>query len=207
MLPVDERLSRTTAILLAGGASSRMGRNKALLDRDGRPLWEHVRTVIAAAGVRQVLLSGVVPDLPPGEQSTPDVVPGLGPLAGIASVVGAHGDTLSRDWLLVVPVDLPLLEPAVLEHLCVAGFGVPGAHYAGHALPALFANTLAFRQALAAALRADVARDRSATTLHRAIGAREVPLPRALERMLTNTNTPAEWADALTRRPDDTRPT
>lgn len=194
MANLDELMQRTTAILLAGGESSRMGSNKALLDFRGRPLWRHLRDVLQATGCRQVLVSGQLPGLQEGEDTVPDVVKGLGPLAGVASVIGAQGDALSKDWLLVVPVDLPLLTAESLRWLCVQGFDANGAHYAGHALPALLRNTIHFRQVLGTMLRAQQARERSVTALHAAIGSRELPLPADFAATLTNTNTPDEWA-------------
>ncbi|MFP5382978.1 MAG: molybdenum cofactor guanylyltransferase [Gammaproteobacteria bacterium] len=196
MSDVNELMQRVTAILLTGGASSRMGTDKAMLDWHGRPLWRYVQDVLARAGCRQVLVSGTPADLIDGESATPDVTPGLGPLAGIASVIGAQGDALSKDWLLVVPVDLPQLSPEVLRWLCVQGFDAPGAHYAGHALPGLFRNTIGFRQALGTALRAAEGRERSATALHAAVGSQAIALPPALAPALTNTNTPHEWVAA-----------
>ena len=196
MANTDELMQRTTAILLAGGESTRMGRNKALLDLRGRPLWRHVQAILAATGCRQVLISGILPGLRDGEQATADVTPGLGPLAGIASVIGAQGDALSKDWLLVVPVDLPLLTPEALRWLCVQGFDADSAHYAGHALPALFRNTIRFRQTLGTLLRAPEGRRRSVTALHGALSAREIALPADFAAALTNTNTPQEWAAA-----------
>jgi molybdopterin-guanine dinucleotide biosynthesis protein A len=195
---LDELMQRTTAILLAGGESSRMGSNKALLDFHGQPLWRHLHALLVQTGCRQVLVSGTLPGLREGEDATPDVQPGLGPLAGIASVIGAHGDTLSRDWLLVVPVELPLLTPDALRWLCVQGFDANGAHYAGHALPALLRNTLSFRQQLGTLLRAEHARERSATALHAVLASREIPLPADFVSALTNTNTPQEWAAVTT---------
>lgn len=194
MSNIDELMQRTTAILLAGGESSRMGRNKALLDFRGQPLWRHMRDVLQKTGCKKVLVSGTLPDLRDGEEATADIVPGLGPLAGIASVIGAQGDALSKDWLLVVPVDLPLLTPEALRWLCVQGFDANSAHYADHALPALFRNTIAFRQLLGTTLRATKASERSITALHAALGAREIALPADFATALTNTNTPQDWA-------------
>lgn len=194
MANTDQLMQKVTAILLTGGSSTRMGRDKAQLDLRGQPLWRHVRAVLQAAGCRQVLVSGTPTDLCAGEEATADVIPGLGPLAGIASVIGAQGDTLSRDWLLVVPVDLPLLTPEALRWLCVQGFDDNGAHYEGHAMPALLRNSIVFRQMLGTMLRATAPRDRSLRALHAALGSRAVPLPPALADALTNTNTPAEWA-------------
>lgn len=194
MSNIEDLMQRTTAILLAGGASSRMGKNKALLDWQGQPLWRHMRDVLVRSGVRQVLVSGTLTGLRDGEESVPDVVSGLGPLAGIASVIGAQGDGLSKDFLLVVPVDLPLMTPEALRWLCVHGFHAPSAHFTGHALPGLFRNTVAFRQTLGTMLRAGTARERSITALHATLGAQEVGIPEGLASALTNTNTQEEWA-------------
>ena len=59
--------------ILAGGKSSRMGRDKALLDWHGRPLVAHMVQVLETATdeVRVV-----------GRDPLPDRVPGRGPLSG-----------------------------------------------------------------------------------------------------------------------------
>ncbi|MFZ5699205.1 MAG: molybdenum cofactor guanylyltransferase [Pseudomonadota bacterium] len=199
MNDADERMRRISAIVLAGGESLRMGSNKALLDYRGQPLWRHLHDVLTQAGCGQVLISGTLPDLRAGEETIPDITPGLGPLAGIAAVIASQKEALSARWILVVPVDLPLLTPAAVRQLCLQGAGEPGfpansAHYANHALPALFRNTAAFRRALTTLLGATCARARSVTALHTLLGAQVLPLPEELAPALTNTNTPEDWA-------------
>src|SRR4051794_37322903 len=75
-----------TAVLLAGGKSSRMGRDKALLAVEGRPLWMRQVEVLRATSPTQLLISG-----PPdgawkdtGIVAVADETPGQGPLSGIA---------------------------------------------------------------------------------------------------------------------------
>lgn len=46
-------------VVLAGGRSSRMGSDKALLNWQGRPLIEHMRALRLSAGAGQVLFSGI----------------------------------------------------------------------------------------------------------------------------------------------------
>ena len=46
-----------SAVVLAGGRSSRMGREKALLEVGGGPLWRRQRDVLRAAGAAEVFLS------------------------------------------------------------------------------------------------------------------------------------------------------
>lgn len=188
-------MPETIAILLAGGESRRMGQPKALLDLHGRPLWQHLRDVLLAAGCAQVLVSGNFPaDIP---AAVADAAPGLGPLGGIATLV-APLETGST--LLVVPVDLPLLDAATLRTLLNAQPGAAALHYATHALPARFRLDDAFRAALAACLADENPRRRSVQALAAALGAGELPLDAAAARALTNANTPEEWQRALDGR-------
>ena len=78
-----------SAIILAGGQSRRMGRDKRFLDIEGLPLVEHVYRQLEA-GFSEVLLSvageGHVPGLPPARQIA-DRYPDTGPMGGVASVL------------------------------------------------------------------------------------------------------------------------
>ena len=90
--------------VLAGGRSSRMGRDKAGLFYKGRPLLDHMTALLSTvcAEVHTV-----------GRGRLLDRTPGKGPLGGIATALEASG----RDRILIVAVDLPLLTPAFLEFL------------------------------------------------------------------------------------------
>ncbi len=96
------------AFVLAGGRSSRMGRDKAQLPYGGSTLLEHMLAMLRLAG-----FNPGVAGLPPGIQcsapSVPDAFPGDGPLAGIEAAL--HSVSGSQPALFV-SVDLPLL-PAV----------------------------------------------------------------------------------------------
>jgi molybdopterin-guanine dinucleotide biosynthesis protein A len=116
-----KRYSQVAGFILAGGASSRMGRDKGLLDFGGVPLILHTARLLEPI-VAQVTIVGspskyaklglraIADDA--RAQDGPDR-PGRGPLAGIAAALTA---THSR-WNLIVACDLPYLSAKWLDWL------------------------------------------------------------------------------------------
>jgi molybdenum cofactor guanylyltransferase len=96
--------------VLAGGASSRMGRDKALLEIGGRPLIALALEKLRALGL-QPRIAGSRPDLAAFAPVVPDNFPGSGPLAGIVAALAAS----DADPNLFLPVDLPNLPVAFLS--------------------------------------------------------------------------------------------
>lgn len=76
------------ALILAGGASTRMGQDKAWLDLDGRTLLEHVVEIVAAR-CRPIVVCArpgqVLPSLAIEHERVDDPLPGQGPLVGIVA--------------------------------------------------------------------------------------------------------------------------
>lgn len=75
--------------VLAGGASSRMGRDKALVDFKGRPLVEVALVALERAGAAEVAVIGGSEDAlaPLGHEIVPDLHPGEGPLGAIITAL------------------------------------------------------------------------------------------------------------------------
>lgn len=102
-----------TGVLLAGGKSTRMGQDKALLEIDGKPLLlhgverlrPHVREVLVIGDPRKY--GRIWPEV------VPDEIPGMGPLGGIVTAMNAA----RFDRLLVMAVDVPGVNAALLERL------------------------------------------------------------------------------------------
>ena len=99
--------------ILAGGESSRMGRDKALIEFAGTPLIMHIAAVVEP-------LTGLPTVVGPPERYESlnlrviaDDAPGIGPLGGIAT---ALRDT-STEWNLVLGCDLPFLTSEWLGYL------------------------------------------------------------------------------------------
>ncbi len=109
-------------LVLAGGRSSRMGRDKAsLLHPDGRPLGVRAFGLLCLAGCESVALSlRSGQELPDGfsASSPPDLIrdpegASEGPLTGILAAMRTRPDA---DWL-VVACDLPRLDATTLAAL------------------------------------------------------------------------------------------
>jgi molybdenum cofactor guanylyltransferase len=99
--------------ILAGGESSRMGRDKALLELGGESLIVRTARLVEAV-VGDAFVVGDAPAYRAlGLRTIADDWPGAGPLGGIATALRAS----SVPWSLVVACDMPYLTKAWLEFL------------------------------------------------------------------------------------------
>lgn len=102
------------AVILAGGASRRMGRDKAKLNYGGKSFLEKI--AFELSGFNERLLSvGDASSRPPlpGFEAVADIYTGRGPIGGLFTAL-----TLCRsDALLAVSCDLPLFEKAFADFL------------------------------------------------------------------------------------------
>ena len=110
-----ERDHAFSAVLLAGGRSVRMGRDKALLPHpvSGRPLILHQLDTLRAAGAAELFLSlrsGTDYPLVPATVTRLFDDGTRGPMAGIATALAAA----RHPRLLVLAVDLPGVTPEIL---------------------------------------------------------------------------------------------
>lgn len=97
-------------IVLAGGTSSRMGSDKALLEIEGRPMVEWVASGLSTV-CESVLIAGREGHLA-GYLCVEDMWPGVhGPLAGLTTALGLD------ERVIVVGVDQPFVRAATLERL------------------------------------------------------------------------------------------
>ena len=105
-----------TAVVLAGGKSRRMGRDKALMPWADTSLLGHVLQTVAAE-FDTVLLSARDAEMYTefGVPVLPDPVPNAGPLAGIVAGLFA----MTTPWLFVTACDMPFPDPAVWRSLAV----------------------------------------------------------------------------------------
>ena len=119
-----------SAVLLAAGHSIRMRRDKALLELEGRLMWQRQRDLLAQAGAAEIFLSAR------SDQAWAEEAEGFtgivrdasldsGPLGGIVAALERCGS----GHLAVLAVDLPKMEPAWFGTLlgdCPPGCGAVG---------------------------------------------------------------------------------
>lgn len=124
------------AAVLAGGRSSRMGSDKALLCLDGRTLLERAVRLLEDLGAERIFVSGRAGDA----RGVPDLLPHAGPPGGLYSVLDhlKGQERLDGSPLLLIPVDMPRLEVDVLARLLVSLEASNVVHYEGEVFPCVF---------------------------------------------------------------------
>ncbi len=126
---------RVLGALLAGGESKRFGSDKAAYLFDGRTLAERALAVLAEV-CHVTVVVGHGRGVPPGVARVDDAPVagasrGAGPLAGIAAALRV-GAEQGAELVLILPLDMPAMEPALLRRLIAHAAGV-GAEDAGAA--------------------------------------------------------------------------
>ncbi len=101
-------------IILIGGRSSRMGRDKTAIEIAGRPMWRWVADALETC-TSSLYFAGEADGLDSASPFPilPDDPPGLGPLGGLATALERSG----RKHNLIVAADYPLVRPKLLNLL------------------------------------------------------------------------------------------
>ena len=170
-------------VVLAGGFSSRMGQDKALLELEGETLMHKTARILTELGASQVFICRNQNS----QGFIQDVFPHCGPLSGI------HSALLHTDLpVLVVPVDLPLLQFDSLQPLLSKAIERDdNVHFENNNLPALIQNRNHTIDYLTNTLKNAEFTDLSVRGLFRNIGVTLVPKAESVD--LTNVNTPEQW--------------
>jgi molybdenum cofactor guanylyltransferase len=179
LLDVNGPVERIAGLLLCGGKSRRMGRDKALLSlphEGGERLIERVERALSAVA-SEILLATSRPGPYAflGRRHVPDAVEGAGPLAGLVSGLGALS---AYDIVLVAPCDVPFLTSEGLRRIAAALAASPGSDAAIPRAPDGDEPLLA------------AYRPRAVRALQEALLAGERKVSAALSRL------PVEWLDA-----------
>jgi len=105
--------NQIVGFILAGGESSRMGRDKALLEIGGVPLLVRTARLVESVVGTPAVIGNTDAYRPLDLRLIGDDWPGAGPLGAIATALRAS----SAPWSLVVACDLPYLTKEWLKYL------------------------------------------------------------------------------------------
>ncbi|TDR32773.1 molybdenum cofactor guanylyltransferase [Hydromonas duriensis] len=169
-------------VVLAGGRSSRMGRDKAHLQReDGRTWLEFSKDTLRQINCEAIFISGRN-----DENGIPDRQIHAGPAAALVDAY-AHICTRCPNTTLIVfiPVDLPFLSANTLKILVQASANVDLANFTHHPLPLAIKVTPKISAHLQALPHVQ---NMSMRQLAKALHHVQVPCTIAIEHSLTNVN-------------------
>lgn len=110
----DETLPRVSAVILAGGQSRRMGRDKAFIEFEGAPLIARVIERVKPVCSEVIIVANDVDAYAHfGVRVVGDAYPGKGSLGGTFSGL----QVAREDYALAVACDMPFLNAALLRYL------------------------------------------------------------------------------------------
>ncbi|MCB1550702.1 MAG: molybdenum cofactor guanylyltransferase [Alphaproteobacteria bacterium] len=162
-------------VILAGGRSSRMGSNKALLSFGGRPLIEHMQQILRDAGFNKIIISGSVKNY----TCVPDKMDYQGPAKAIEDIICANPETKG---FLFIPVDMPFLNQDILNLLLKHS---EGAYFKDSPLPAYIPAPHKKTQAYSVRKMLDE------------LNINPIKVPESFVSCMKNANTPEDWAEVI----------
>jgi len=177
------KANKVIGVVLAGGKSSRMGQDKALMTLSGDSLLNRSRKLLKDAGMKQVVISR-------NQQGfMQDLIGDLGPIGAIHTAL----QTLDGDGFIFVAVDTPFIQPTSIRRLLEYGLtnqsavifnrsSLPIFLPASEEIKAMVARMVNNQESLA--IRALLGQ----------INTQSLPLNNQNE--LLNTNTPSDWLQA-----------
>lgn len=197
-------------VVMAGGKSSRMGEDKGNLVFQGQSFLDRAISVLRAAGAEKILLSGLNDSTSTQENvvAVPDQDINFagGPPRGLYSVFDwlHENNDLNNQFLLLIPVDMPLLSDQVLRELvnkAEESEQVSAVAFSGEVFPLLIRAGVECHELLKRGLESE--RSRSVDVNNKArrfsmkailagLNAEFVSLDKVDSRVFTNINTPED---------------
>lgn len=188
------------AIILAGGASRRLGYPKALLDWNGIPLWKHIVREVANVA-EHISIVGFPEQFTATDLAMARFIDDpmrTGPLNGLA--IGLHQTTTSR--VFVMACDMPFVRrDAILDlmrNAKDADVVIPRTADGVHPLFAAYS-----RDCLPAVEKALARNERRMSSFHTGLRVHELKISDdnpIWKNVLTNINTPADLSEVIGNR-------
>jgi molybdopterin-guanine dinucleotide biosynthesis protein A len=102
---------KITGVIIAGGQSLRMGRDKKNIQYSGKTFLE--RAIELLSNITDEVVISSNDDIPGSFHVIKDEKNGIGPMGGIYSVL----KNIQNELALIIPADLPLLDEEILQFL------------------------------------------------------------------------------------------
>ncbi|GAA5139966.1 molybdenum cofactor guanylyltransferase [Thalassotalea piscium] len=135
------RKPKIYGVILAGGPSSLMGEDKALLRLGDETLLDRNTRLLESLGVKEVLVCRNE------EGCLHDIYENAGPMAGIHSALMKTKSAKVANTLLVMPIDMPFLDKRIMEDLLSFGNAMRCAvTYSNYQLPLYLPNSAENRE-------------------------------------------------------------
>jgi molybdenum cofactor guanylyltransferase len=181
---------QASGFVLAGGGSTRMGRNKALLPFRGITLVEHIAGIVREVAGSVTLIGDPLQLGHLGLPVVADKLPGSGPASGIYTAL----TITSTDWNLIAGCDMPGITCDILLGLlrCAAVTPVDSVAAAGPLGEPEPLCAVYHRRCLPAVARAIRDNKLKMKDLLAELGVEVITVDPAA---IANMNTPADWAE------------
>jgi molybdenum cofactor guanylyltransferase len=176
-------------IVLAGGQSSRMKKEKALLSRNGQSMLAFSQQLLIDAGLNNVIVSGAQVG------GIADTITQAGPLAGIYTLI----DIYRPQAIMALPVDMPLLTAKHMKELKHKGELTAKAICFNQCfLPLYLPVTTIVKQYLRQAFASEAFKKTGKGPSFKEIFmlTNGISIPLVDTHVLLNTNTPEQWQEA-----------
>ena len=180
--------SRIAGVVLAGGLSSRMGKDKTQLLLADKTLLASAVELLEQTGLEAVFVSGVHPNY----SYISDIYPQLGPLSGIHASVEYLFSNF--DAIFFIPVDMPLLSVTECADLLAQFSQYPqGVFYQASTFPFILPLNETVKNYLAEIIVVDQKQVRSMYRLLTTFNMQGINCSPTQSFRFQNSNTPLEW--------------
>lgn len=180
------------AVILVGGKSSRMEKDKALLMLNGLRLVDHIAKVLTSSGIKKIITSGIIE----GYENVPDLVKNKGPVGGICSSI-IHCQKNHFTKAIIIPVDMPLISSEVIHFMIESSSDSEFTHFKEKPLPLVVKISESVADfCVKTNQNLFDGKEISVKSFLKNFTTSAIIIPQNLVKNLTNTNTKKEWEEA-----------
>lgn len=174
-------MGNVAGAILAGGKSSRMGKDKANLHFHGRTLLQHTECLLREAGMKKIYISRA--------DAIPDLIPGYGPLSGVHAILNSVSPDVSH--IVFISVDMPGIQSSHIKQLAYAPEELPLVRFDEYVLPFRMSMDTKQRDMIETILREK--HNVSLRAFQQRVSPTSLHISTEEQACFSNINTPEEW--------------